>query len=345
MKPLSVTVRLAFFSASFITVIVFAQYVFLISDMNSELSKNDINFRYNFFRSEIFILFLMSAFLSYFASAIIIDKMFNPVRLMIQKIKEIGRMNFSKPLRVNSADDELREYAIAFNEASQKLGSYIEQQKRFISDASHELVTPITIINGHSDLLLRHVKEHPEILETELRIIKEEAVRMGELVDCLLLLARSDSKNESYNFDNYVLSELISEIVNETKIIAPDFEFNVNTDETIIVKCDEYAIRRILRILLSNAVKYSGESRLIEIKAYKAGGLTNVEIKDYGIGISSADLPKIFDRFYRADESRSKKTGSSGLGLAIAKELISAHGGEISAVSTHGKGSLFNFVI
>jgi len=345
MKHIKSTIKLTFFSTSLITAIVFILYLMLISEINADLARNGLDFEYRFIRPEVFALFSVTAILAYFISSIVIDRIFNPIRLMIAKVREIGNMNFSKPLSINSGDEELEEYAEAFNEMSQKLNDYIERQKRFISDASHELTTPITVINGHSDLLLRWGKEQPELLETELKIIKQEAERMGELVDSLLFLARSDSSRQNYTFERIALSDLINESIEEAKIIAPDFDFEVIIDENIKAKCDEYAIRRVMRIMLSNGIKYSGNNKSIQVKAYESGGLVNVLVRDYGIGIAPAHLPRIFDRFYRVDESRSKKTGSSGLGLAIAKEIITSHGGKIHVSSESGSGTEFGFII
>jgi len=270
------------------------------------------------------------------------------VRKHHETYREISEMDFSKPLIINSEDEELMEYVTAFNNMSEKLSNYIERQKRFISDASHELATPITILNGHADLLLRHGNKNPELLENSLIIIKTEALRMYELVDSLLLLARSDNKKQNYNFIRIDISELLKECVTEAMIIAPDFIFETDIGCGIFVKCDEYAIRRVMRIILSNAIKYIGGTekiKLIKIKCSESHGLITVFVKDNGIGIPAEHLPMIFDRFYRVDDSRSKKTGSNGLGLAIAKEIIEAHGGSIKASSKPGEETEVSFII
>jgi two-component system OmpR family sensor kinase len=125
---------------------------------------------------------------------------------------------------------------------------------------------------------------------------------------------------------------MVSEIAEETRLVAPAFTIETNIAPGITARCDEYAIRRVIRILLSNAIKYAADNRHgnIQITADSA----NITIRDNGIGIPQEHLPHIFERFYRADPSRSRKTGSSGLGLSIAKEIIHAHGGEISAESS-----------
>lgn len=345
MKKMKSTTQLTIFSTLLLTATIFILYVMLITDINSDMQSKGFHYTYAYIRSEAVILFLVTSILAFLASSIIIDKVLNPIRLMIFKVNEIGNMDFSKPLVINSEDEELREYVIAFNNMSRKLSSYINRQKRFISDASHELVTPITVINGHADLLMRRGREQPDLMDSELKIIKAEALRMDELINSLLLLARSDSGRQNYTFEHIMISGLIKESILEAKVIAPDFDFELKMDRDINVKCDEYAIHRVLRIILSNAIKYSGDSKCIQIKAYESHGLLYVSVKDNGIGIASEHLPRIFDRFYRVDDSRSKKTGSSGLGLAIAKEIINAHGGSIQVFSETDSGTEFSFIL
>lgn len=339
------TAQLKIFITLLLVSIILILYLLLISDVNAEMLDKGINYVYIPFKSEIIILFIITAILAYTASSIIIDRILNPIRIMISKVNDIGNMNFSKPLVIRSEDEELREYVIAFNNMSEKLSNYIEQQKRFISDASHELVTPITVINGHANLLLRHGKRQPELLESGLNTIQSEALKMDELIDNLLLLARSDSKKQIYNFEYVSVSRLITESIIEAELIAPDFHFEFFIDQEVNIKCDEYAIRRVLRIILSNAVKYSGDSNTIQIIAYKSHELINIQIKDNGIGISTENQAHIFDRFYRVDDSRSKQSGGTGLGLSIAKEIILAHGGNIQVSGEINIGTVFTITL
>jgi len=325
--------QLTIISTALIVAAVLPLYLILISETGADMDPGH------------FIFLIIAAVLSYIVSAIVIDMTLNPIRIMISKVNEIGNMDFSKPLVIDSSDDELREYVAAFNSMSQKLGRYIELQKQFISDASHELATPITVINGHADLLLRRGRAHPELVDGGLEIIKSEILRMDGLVESLLLLARSDSGKQNYTFEPVDITVLLMESLDEASLVAPDFIFESDIEPGIIVRCDEYAIRRVMRILLSNAVKYSGEGRLVMIRASVSHSLVSVLVKDSGIGIAPEHLPFVFDRFYRVDTSRSKKTGSSGLGLAIAKEIIDAHGGDIHAESMLDEGTGFTFVL
>ena len=327
--------QLVLFSTGLMLTAVFVLYVMLIAETGMEFLR-----AYHIFP------FVMTIVIAYTVSSIVIDQVLNPIRLMIAKVREIGDMNFTKPLVIDEDDDELREYAFQFNNMAQKLNQYIERQKRFVSDASHELATPITIINGHADLLLRHgINNDPQLLENGLSTIKQEIMRMNDLVESLLTLARSDSGKENYIFQSTNITKLLTESITEMQTIAPNFTVELNASEHLTANCDEYTIRRVMRIILSNAIKYAKEGQHVEIGASAVHGFVEVVVKDNGIGIPESHLPYIFQRFYRVDDSRSKKTGSSGLGLAIAKEIIDAHGGEIAAYSTLGAGAEIRFRI
>ena len=330
MPKINRATQLTLFATGLMLMAIFVLYIMLVAEFGIEILR-----MYHFVW-----LIVAAALFAYVVSAIIIDQVLNPMRLMVAKVREIGDMNFAKPLVISDDDEELREYAFQFNNMAQKLNQYIERQKRFVSDASHELSTPITIINGHADLLLRHgINGDPALLENGLSTIKQEILRMNNLVESLLTLARNDSNHENYTFRPTNMTALLTDAAQEMKTLAPNFIFKVNAGENIIVNCDEYAIKRVMRIILTNAIRHtahdsqSAPASKIEIGATMKNGVAEVYVKDNGTGIPEAHLSKIFRRFYRVDASRSKKTGSSGLGLAIAREIINAHGGGIFAKS------------
>ncbi|MCL2254404.1 MAG: ATP-binding protein [Lachnospiraceae bacterium] len=337
--------KLTLFSTFLILAVLMFQYLMLISEVNNDARSKGIDYSYNFYSIIPIIFLLVMGLIAFFISALIIDRIFNPLRLMISKIKEIGEIHFENPLIIDSGDDEIKEYVTAFNNMSAKISSYIERQKRFISDVSHELATPITVINGHADMLLRRGKSHPELLDSSLKIVKGEILKMDGLVNNLLFLARSDSGKQTYSFEVNDLTELISESAEEIEVIAPEFIIENEVQGDIFALCDAYALKRVLRIILSNAVRYSANSKRIWIKAYESHGLINISIKDDGIGIALEHLPRIFDRFYRVDDSRTKVTGGSGLGLSIAREIITAHGGEITVNCEAGTGCEFMLLL
>ncbi|MCL2388044.1 MAG: ATP-binding protein [Defluviitaleaceae bacterium] len=358
--------RFTLFATGLMTVLMVLMYLILLAEVSTYVRGLGVYVGVDTFAQPYHLLvFAVAVVMAFTVSSIIVESVLNPLRQMITKIHEIGEMNFGNPLAIDDDDDELREYVFAFNTMAAKLNRYIEMQKRFVSDASHELATPITVINGHADMLLRraaaaaaaqplfaddicvvpHVRleagdglrsgENDELFRSSLTIIKEEILRMSGLVDSLLLLARSDSGGQSYEFRPTDITALVQEVAEEIRLIAPEFAIETDLPAPITARCDEYAIRRVMRILLSNAIKYTENSQegRIKITATESHGIVKITVQDNGIGIPKQHLSRIFERFYRVDLSRSRKTGSSGLGLAIAKEIISAHGGEISATS------------
>jgi signal transduction histidine kinase len=281
---------------------------------------------------------LGTAFISYFISSLVVDRILNPVRAMIAKVREIGERRFTTArLIIDSDDDELVEYATAFNDMTLKLSNYIEKQKRFVSDASHELATPITIINGHADMLIRWGKDDADTLTEGLHVIRNEALRMNELVENLLFFARSDNRRQQYVFADEDINALLDGCIEEARRLYADYQIIYEAVALPARRCDGDALRRVIRIIISNAVKHGGENRRIMLDAErKPDERIELRIADNGPGIPEGQQERIFDRFYRADESRVKQTGGSGLGLAIAKEIIERHGGKVRAENDIG---------
>lgn len=349
--------KLALFSAGCIMTAVFILYSLLFFTFLAETGSGGNRPDYPFFILLLSLLFI--APLSYFTSSLIIDKALNPVRTMIEKVRSVGERDFGSKISVDSSEDELREYALAFNQMSSKLDEYIEKQKRFISDASHELVTPVTVIAGHADMLLRWGKDDAHMLADGLDTIKKEAFAMNSLIEDLLFFARSDSDRMAYTKQTIDFTRLLSECIAEQRVIRPDFPILFDTTKPHTIHADPEAMKRVIRILFANSVKYSRDSKQITVTLYRKQRLEPallttrreeakpqenrqaliLRVSDCGIGIAPDRLPKIFDRFYRIDDSRAKETGGTGLGLAIAKKILNAHGYAITAESVPEEGT------
>jgi len=339
MKLKSAT-RFTIFTTLLFTTVNIIFYVFLISYMRERIGDAFDEYVAILIMGMV-VLALGTALISYFISSLVVDKILNPVRTMINQVKEVGEKQFTTRLVIDSEEDELIEYAAAFNEMVFKVNEYIKKQKQFVSDASHELATPLTIINGNADMLIRWGKDNPEQLDESLKVIKNEALRMNELVENLLFFARSDSNRQEYVFEIADLSKLISEYLEEARALHPDYVFEYKEISFTERRIDIEAIRRVLRILVENAVKYAENSTInISIEELENGKL-RIAVADKGPGMPPASLPYIFDRFYRVDDSRAKKSGGSGLGLAIAKEIIERHGGLIWAENRDGAVFVF----
>ena len=214
-----------------------------------------------------------------------------------------------------------------------------EKQKRFISDASHELKTPLAVISANTDVLEGEIGEN-----RWLSYIRLESKRMSELVNELLCLARLDDKSGHQLIMTRInLSDLVLSVALpfESTVFEMGKKFDVDVQPDIICKGDESSLKHIISILIDNAIKYSDEHGEISIKLYKQSNKSIIEVYNTGDGIKPENISKIFERFFRQDESRNSKTGGYGLGLPIAKSSVEAHGGKLSVQSQYGKWAKF----
>ena len=221
--------------------------------------------------------------------------------------------------------------------------STLEKQKQFISDASHELKTPLAVISTNTDVLEAEIGENKW-----LGYIRSESVRMSELVNELLCLARLDDKSsQALHFAETDLSQLVLQtaLPFESVLFEMGKIYSVEVQPDIKAKVDESSIKHVLTILIDNAVKYSKENGEITVKLYMHSGRKIIEVYNTGDGVPKEKIGKIFERFYREDEARNRKTGGYGLGLAIASEVVARHHGIIRCESEYGKWVKFIVVL
>jgi signal transduction histidine kinase len=233
---------------------------------------------------------------------------------------------------------ELRELALAINGMLDRINESYKAQARFVSDASHELRTPISVIQGYANLLDRWGKDDRKTLDESVAAIKEEAEGMRVLVEQLLFLARGDSDTVELERERIDLGELAIEVIAEMRMVDGTHEFLSKLDPAPAM-ADRQLIKRLIRILVDNAVKYSDRGGEISLSSGISEGYAKVSVTDNGIGIKPDILPRVFDRFFRADESRARSTGGAGLGLPIAQWIASVHGGALEALSRVGIGT------
>ena len=234
---------------------------------------------------------------------------------------------------------ELAGLETAVNKLMTRMRDSYRQQARFVSDASHELRTPISVIRGYADMLDRWGKTDKKILEESIEAIKDESESMQHLVEQLLFLARGDSGRTPLNVTDFDLTDMMKEVYEESVMIDKSHEYIFEDGGEIPVRGDVSLIKQAARILIENASKYTPEGGEIKLKSLVSDGHPAFSVQDSGIGISESDIPYIFDRFYRADDSRSKQTGGSGLGLAIAKWIVERHGGRFDIISRKDIGT------
>ncbi|EQB88033.1 signal transduction histidine kinase [Clostridium punense] len=272
-------------------------------------------------------------------------KLLLPVKSMNDTIKSISGEDLNTRLNVKGSKDELKDLAKTFNDMLDRLQRTYEAQNQFVSDASHELRTPIAVIQGYANLLDRWGKEDKEVLDEAIGAIKSEAEAMKTLVEQLLFLARSDKHTQKVEMIDLNMNELIGDVVKETKLIAPNHEILNMYNEEVIISGDRNLLKEALRVFIDNSIKYTEEQGIIKINSYVKNNKLVLEVEDTGAGIAKEDLPHVFDRFYRADKSRTKESGGTGLGLSIAKWIILTHKGNIEVQSKVGKGTKITILL
>lgn len=260
-------------------------------------------------------------------------RMLLPIREMTETVKAITVENLDTRLDVSGSYDELRDLAVTFNGMFDRIQSSYEKQNQFVSDASHELRTPISVIQGYINLLDRWGKGDKEVLDESIVAIKGESEAMKELIEKLLFLARSDKRLLKLQKEDFYIKELINEIVYETKLIDLNHEIIGNAPENIMLSADKKLLKQAIRIFVDNSVKFTPKKGTIKVTSHLQKRELVITVEDTGVGIPKEDIKNIFNRFYRSDKSRTKETGGHGLGLSIAKFIVDEHEGYIKVES------------
>ncbi|MBR3158922.1 MAG: sensor histidine kinase [Atopobiaceae bacterium] len=248
---------------------------------------------------------------------------------------------------VSTGDKDLQSIEVALNGLLKQMQEAKLQQMRFVSDASHELRTPIAVIQGYVQMLDRWGKTDEEVLDESIAALKAESEHMQELVEQLLFLARGDSGRNTLQRERFNLAEAMQEVWEESRMIddAHVYTYDVPgsdaSDSAFELTGDPGMIKQVARILVQNAAAYAPEGTQIALSVRADDAGVVLRVQDEGIGISEEDAAHIFERFYRADEARDRREGGTGLGLSIAKWIVDAHGGSIDVLSREGVGTRF----
>jgi signal transduction histidine kinase len=269
-------------------------------------------------------------------------KLFEPVRIMSATANRLTVNNLhSERLNVEGTKNELKDLATVINAMLDRIETSYESQKQFVSDASHELRTPIAVIQGYVNMLNRWGSSNEEVLQESIEAIQNEARSMQDLVEKLLYLSRHDKKTLKLNKKRFNMRPVVEDMVKETKLVAVNRIINSPILEDVIVYGDKQALKQAIRIFIDNAVKYTRDGDEITILCQQIHGDCVVTVQDTGIGMTKNDVDHIFNRFYRSDYVRNQNISGHGLGLSLAKLIILAHTGKIKIRSQFKKGSTF----
>ncbi len=263
-----------------------------------------------------------------------------PVDRITSAARRISIANLSSRLAEPAANDELRRLTVTLNEMLGRIEAAVQRIVQFTADASHELRAPLTLIQTAADFSLRRDRSREDLLDA-MRKIARESNRSARLIDDLLLLARADSGHEEMHLAPVDLTPSVQDAAEQALTLGQSKEIGVSITvpgEPVLVHADEAALARLWLILLDNAVKYTEAGGNIHFSVTARDAFAQVVLRDTGIGIAPEDLPKVFDRFWRADKVRSRAMGGAGLGLSIAQWIVERHQGTIE-IGSEGQGS------
>ena len=260
----------------------------------------------------------------------------------------------SPDAKISTGDKDLASIEVALNNLIYRMRESQKKQARFVSDASHELRTPIAVIQGYVNMLDRWGKEDESILEESIEALKHESDHMKELVEQLLFLARGEKEKNTLHYSEFDLCQVIHEVWEESLMIDTEhrYEFASDTGSALdeegnlmlppVTMCGDIAmIKQSVRIFVQNAAKYSAKGATIQFRVKTKDNMVAYVVQDEGIGMQGEDVVHIFEPFYRSDKARNGNTGGSGLGLSIAKWIVDAHDGKIEVLSSPEIGTRF----
>lgn len=259
---------------------------------------------------------IISILIALFIGKFISKKILDPIDEITKTAENISLFDLSQRIAVPETKDEIQTLVITFNDMIDRLQESFNKENQFISDASHELKTPIAVIQGYVNMVDRWGKDDAEILNEAIASIKYETTHMSKLIEQLLYLARDNQNKNQVNIELLYLNEIAEEVNREIEITNPDVTtiFINKSDNNIDIKSDEHLLKQLIWIFAENGIKYSGDKKakiIIEV-----GYISNkpyFSVKDNGIGIDETAINKIFDRFYRYDSSGTKKLRVMGL--------------------------------
>ncbi len=268
-----------------------------------------------------------------------------PVVAMSERARRITAESLEERLPVVNPRDELGQLATTFNELLTRLETSFDQQLRFMADASHELRTPLSVMRTATDVTLRRERREEAEYRDAFQIVSEQTHRLTRIVEDMFTLARADAGSRTLEESDFYLDELIEETARAASVLGESKGVRLDVNQAMEMLChgDEGLLRQMIMNLLGNAIKHTPSGGVVGISLDRRNGQYEIRVSDTGTGIPVEAQPHIFERFYRADKSRSRATdgGGAGLGLAIARWIAEAHKGQVELEHSDETGSVF----
>jgi signal transduction histidine kinase len=273
-------------------------------------------------------------------SLYMVGRALRPIATITAGAERLAAGNYDHRLALRAGADEVGRLAAAFDHMAEAISSAFATQRRFVADASHELRTPLTALRGYTDILLLGVGDDPAEQERILHAMHEDFSRISRLVNDLLTLARLDG-GAPLHLERVQLTELLSAAATEGEVLAAGTR-TITLDPVhgdLAVWADRDRLRQVLTNIVGNACIYTQEGGTVHLRADRQARMAVIVVRDNGPGIAPADLVKLGERFFRGDMARSRQTGGAGLGVAIARGIVQAHGGTLAIASRVGEGT------
>jgi heavy metal sensor kinase len=273
-------------------------------------------------------------------------KSFAPVTTMSLKARQIGAETLDERIEIGNERDELGFLAATLNGLLERLQLAFESQRRFMADASHELRTPIAIIQGEADVALARDRDAADYRES-IEVMQRAARKLTRIVQNLFLLARGDAGRYPISMSRFYVGEVVADCIRGMRSVAQarGVALSCSAPEDIVIVADEELIHRLVLNLVENAVKFTQSGGTVHVDVRDGDGNCTIRVADTGSGIAPADQSRIFERFFRGDRARPQDAGGAGLGLPIARWITEVHGGELRLEHSDATGTVFVAVL
>ena len=271
---------------------------------------------------------------------LLVRRSLRPLTRVATAANAMAAGDYARRVAVPPAHDEVGHLASSFNAMAAAVEDAIATQRRFVADAAHELRTPLTALGGYADVLLLGAASDPHDLAEALEAMRGETHRMTRLVNDLLALARLDNRQLTLHWTDVNLADILRDAWTGVRLLRPDRQVTLDlSTPMMIVRGDADRLGQVVANLIDNAVKFTEPGGHIGLALHAEEGGAVLAVCDDGAGIAPEDLPRVRERFYRADAARSRATGGTGLGLSIVEAIVAAHGGSLDIASRRGQGT------
>jgi len=296
-------------------------------------------------KSQLLTVTLISILLAFLLAMFFSSRLSQPIKEMTQSANKLGSGDYSVKFDSNSSYTEVNELADTLNMTAYELLKQDERQKDLIANVSHDLKTPLTMIRSYAEMIRDLSGDNPEKRNKHLQVIMSESDRMTNLVSDMSQITALQSHKIQLEKSYFDLGELTASILSSYEIYQDQqgYDFVLNIPKEAPVYADENRIKQVLNNLISNAVKYCGEDKVVMVNVKRVGRKFRVDISDHGPGISQEDIPHIWDRYYKTSQNYARPTEGTGLGLSIVKEILTLHHSSYGVISKLGKGTSFWF--